>query len=102
MKEKVLFVTPAAVTVTLFGVSRVLHPPVPASVIVTVCPATVILLTCGLDPVLGAVVNVTVPDPVPDEPELIVTQESLSAAVQVQVLVVVTVRVWLPPLEVSE
>jgi hypothetical protein len=69
----------------------------PACVIVTVCPAMVIVPTRAL-PVLAATPRVTVPFPVPVRPVETVIHESLLVALQLHPLLVVTVIVVVPPL----
>ena len=57
---------------------------------VTVCPATVSVAVRGEVTVLAAIENTTVPFPEPLAPDVIVNQDELSVAVQLQPDVVVT------------
>jgi len=69
-----------------------------ASVIVNERPAMVSIAVRGSVPGLALALYVTVPDPVPFAPLLMVTQVDPLEAVQLQFDVVVTVTVPVPPL----
>jgi hypothetical protein len=69
---------------------------VPCWLTVTVCPATVKVPVRGEVDVLAAMLYATVPFPVPFPPEVIVNQEALLVAVQLQPGVVVTLAVLDP------
>ena len=68
----------------------------PACVTVTVWPATVSVPVRGEVAVLAAMAKATVPFPLPLAPDVIVSQESLLVAVQVQPVVVVTLALLDP------
>ena len=57
------------------------------------CPAIVNEAERDVDPVFAVTLYVTVPPPVPELPDVMVTQEAALAAVQLQPLVVLTVTV---------
>ena len=87
-------VPPLASTLILSG--ETLKPQPGDCVTVTVCPATVNVLVRN-GPFVAAIVNVTVPAPLPLVPEEIAIQESLLDAVQAQPAAAVTFTVRVPP-----
>ena len=68
-----------------------------ASVITKLLPAIVSVAVLVCDVVFDAAVNVTLPEPLPVAPLVIVTHDAPLVAVQLQPAVVVTVTVPLPP-----
>ena len=93
--ETVVLPTPAP-TLAVVGEIVGAHG-VPAWVTVKVVPAIVSVPLRLVVPPLGAAVNVTVPEPVPDAPVLIVIHAALLTAVQTQPVPTVTVLLPVPP-----
>lgn len=91
-------VSPAAGELRIVGVRPKVHAVVAACVTVSVSPPMVTVpVRCA--PVLPATTTVTVPSPVPEAPAVTISQFALLAAVQAQVLVVVTATGMVSPIE---
>jgi hypothetical protein len=61
-------------------------------------PAAVIVVERDIEVVLACTEKPTLPEPLPDMPDVIVTQDAPAAAVQAQPAAVVMVKVPVPPL----
>jgi hypothetical protein len=60
-------------------------------------PAAVIVVERAVEPVFACTENATLPEPLPEAPEVIVTQGAAAAAVQAQPDAVLTVKLPVPP-----
>ena len=91
---------PDQLIVWLVGEIEYMHDPGGDCVTVNVCPAMVIVPVRWLVPVLAATAKTTVPFPAPLLPEVMVIQLALLAAVQLELLVTLTIPV--PPVQSND